>query len=129
MYAMMKKGADRGKAIKPIVSFEDAFGKLDARAGRIVAAEHETRTRKPTYKMVMDFGKFGRRVSYGRFTQHPIEEVKGRLVLGVPNFEPRQMGPVISEVLIPGVQYPRAESGEATFVAPAIDARIGGKLF
>jgi tRNA-binding protein len=79
--------------------------------------------------MVIDFGKFGRRVSYGRFTQHPIEEVKGRLVLGVLNFEPRPMGPVISDVLILGVQYPKAESGEATFVSPAVNAKVGGKLF
>lgn len=61
--------------------------------------------------MVIDFGKYGKRVSYGHFTSHPIEEVKGRLVLGVLNFEPRPMGPVISEMLILGVQYPKAESG------------------
>ena len=79
--------------------------------------------------MLVDFGKYGKRVSYGRFTQHPDEEVKGRLVLGVLNFEPRQMGPVISEVLILGVQYPKMESGEATFVSPAINAKVGSKLF
>ena len=39
------------------------------------------------------------------------------------------MGPVISEVLIIGVQYPKAESGEATFVSPAVNAKIGIKLF
>jgi tRNA-binding protein len=89
----------------------------------------ETRTHKPTYKMVVDFGKYGKRVSYGRFTQHPIDEVKNRLVLGVLNFESRQMGTVISEVLILGVQYPKAESGEAAFLSPAVNAKIGGKLF
>lgn len=52
----------------------------------------------------------------------PVEEVMGRLVLGVLNFEPRQMGSVTSEVLIFGVQYPKAESGEATFVSPAVNA-------
>ena len=41
----------------------------------------------------------------------------------------RQMGPVTSEVLILGVQYPKAESGEATFVVPAVNAKVGGKLF
>jgi tRNA-binding protein len=117
------------KKTKPIVSFEDSFEKLDIRVGRIVEVEYETRTHKSTYKMVVDFGKFGRRVGYGRFTSHPVEEVKGRLVLGVLNFEPRRMGPVVSEVLILGVQYPKAESGEATFVSPAVDAKIGGKLF
>jgi tRNA-binding protein len=45
------------------------------------------------------------------------------------NFESRQMGPVVSEVLVLGVQYPRADSGEATFVSPAVDAKIGSKLF
>ncbi len=79
--------------------------------------------------MVVDFGKFGKRVSYGRFTQHAIDDVKDRLVLGVLNFEPRQMGPVVSDVLILGVQYPKAESGEATFISPAVNAKIGSKLF
>lgn len=117
------------KKTKDIVAFDESFAKLDIRVGRVVDVNLETRTHKPTYEMVVDFGKYGKRVSYGRFTQHPIEEVKDRLVLGVLNFEPRQMGPVVSEVLILGVQYPKAESGEATFVSPAVDAKIGGKLF
>ena len=117
------------KETKAIVAYEESFAKLDIRVGRVVEVELETRTHKPTYKMVVDFGKFGKKVSYGRFTNHPIDDVKDRLVLGVLNFEPRQMGPVISEVLILGVQYPKAESGEATFVSPVNNAKIGGKLF
>lgn len=117
------------KEIKSVVSFEDSFARLDIRVGRVVDVELETRTHKPTYRMVVDFGKYGKRTSYGRFTQHPVEEVKDRLVLGVLNFEPLQMGPVISESLIIGVQYPKAESGEATFVSPAANAKIGSKLF
>ena len=117
------------KDTKPIVSYEDSFDKLDVRVGKVVKVELESRTHKPTYKMEVDFGKYGKRVSYGRFTKHPIEEVKNRLVLGVLNFEPRQMGPVTSEVLIVGVQFPKADSGEATFVSPAVNAKIGSKLF
>ncbi len=117
------------KEIKPVVDFDDSFGLLDIRVGRVVEVELEQRTHKPTYKMVVDYGKYGRKTSYGRFTLHPVEEVKNRLVLGVLNFGPRQMGPVTSEALILGVQYPRAESGEATFVSPAVEAKVGGKLF
>ena len=117
------------KEAKAIVSYEDSFNKLDIRVGRVVTVDLETNTHKPTYKMTVDFGKYGTRVSYGRFTQHPPEEVKDRLVLGVLNFEPKQMGTVVSEALILGVQYPKAESGEATFVSPAIDAKVGSKLF
>ena len=64
----------------------DSFDKLDIRVGRIIDVELETRTPKPTYKMEIDFGKFGKRVSYGHFTRHPIDEVRNRLVLGVLNY-------------------------------------------
>jgi tRNA-binding protein len=117
------------KNLKPVVSLEESFDKLDIRVGKTIEVDIETRTLKTTYKMLVDFGKYGKHVSYGRFTKHPVEEVKDRLVLGVLNFEPRQMGPVISEVLILGVQYPKAESGEATFVSPVASAKIGSKLF
>lgn len=118
-----------GKEPKPVISFEETMEKLDIRTGRIIAVELETQTPKLTYKMTIDFGKFGTRTSYGRFTKHPVEEVKDRLVLAVLNFEPKKMGPVISEVLVLGVQYPKADSGEATFVSPAANAKIGSKLF
>ena len=107
----------------------DTFDKLDIRVGRVVDVELESRTPKPTYKMEIDFGKFGKRVGYGRFTRHPIEEVKDRLVLGVLNFGARKMGEVVSEVLVLGVQFPKADSGEATFVSPAVGAKVGSKLF
>ena len=117
------------KQTKPYVSMADSFDKLDIRVGRIIDVELETRTPKPTYKMEIDFGKFGKRVGYGRFTRHPIDEVRNRLVLGVLNFDARKMGEVKSEVLVLGVQFPKADSGEATFVSPAAQAKIGSKLF
>ena len=116
-------------AVKPTVAYEDSFEKLDIRVGRVTHAELETQTPKPTYRMTIDFGKFGTRVSYGRFTQHPLDEVVGRLVLGVLNFGPKAMGTVTSEVLVLGVQFPNAASGGATFVSPAMDAQVGSKLF
>lgn len=115
--------------IKPVVYYEETFAPLDIRVGRVVEVELEATTTKPTYKMVIDFGKYGKRISYGRFTCHPIEEVKNRLILGVLNFEPKAMGAVTSDVLVIGVQYPKADSGEATFVSPAVNAKIGSKLF
>lgn len=114
---------------KQTVTFEESLALLDIRVGRIVEAEACALTPKPTYKMVIDFGKFGRRTSFGRFTAHPLDEVVGRLVLAVLNFPPRPMGNVISEVLVLGVQYPGRDSGEATFVSPAVTAKIGSKLF
>lgn len=114
---------------KPIVSKEETFDKLEIRLGRVISVEEEPSVPKKAYRLKIDFGKFGIKTSVGRFTQHSPEEVLNKLVLGVLNFEPRQIGDVTSEVLILGVQYPKADSGEATIITPVADAKIGGKLF
>lgn len=117
------------KEEKEIVSKEETFDKLEIRLGRVISVEEEPTAPKKAYKMKIDFGKFGIKTSVGRFTQHQPEEVKGKLVLGILNFSPRQIGDTLSEALILGVQYPKAESGEATFITPFAEAKIGGKLF
>lgn len=114
---------------KETVSKEETFDKLEIRLGRVINVEEEPSAPKKAYKMTVDFGKFGIRTSVGRFTQHTLEEIKDKLVLGVLNFSPRKIGDVTSDVLILGVQYPKADSGEATFITPAAQAKIGGKLF
>lgn len=114
---------------KGIVSKEETFDKLEIRLGRVISVEEEPTAPKKAYKMKVDFGKFGIKTSIGRFTQHAPEEILDKLVLGILNFEPRQIGGTISEALILGVQYPKADSGEATFMTPAANAKIGGKLF
>ena len=116
--------------IKPLADKEATFDLLDIRVGKIIKAEPEQNSPKPIYKLTVDFGKYGQRVSAGRFTQHSVEELVGQPVLGVLNFPKRNVGTVESEVLILGVQFPKADSGEATFITPANkDAKLGGKLF
>ncbi len=117
------------KEIKPIVEKEDTFDLLEIRVGRVLEVIEEPSAPKRSYRMKVDFGKFGIKTSIGRFTQHNPEKLKDRLVLGVLNFSPRQIGDVVSEVLILGVQFPKAESGEATFISPEANAKIGSKLF
>lgn len=117
------------KEEKDMVSKEDTFDKLEIRLGRVISVEEEPTAPKKAYKMKVDFGKFGIKTSVGRFTQHQPEEIKGKLVLGVLNFPPRQIGDTLSDALILGVQYPKADSGEATFITPFAEAKIGGKLF
>lgn len=114
---------------KEVVSKEETFDKLEIRLGRVISVEEEPTAPKKAYKMRVDFGKFGIRTSVGRFTQHALTDMKDKFVVGVLNFSSRQIGDVISDVLILGVQYPKAESGEATFLTPAVQAKIGGKVF
>lgn len=114
---------------KEIVSKEETFDLLEMRVGKVLSVEVEPTSPKKAYRLTVDFGKFGIKTSVGRFTHHTPEELKNQLVVGVLNFQPRQIGAVVSEVLILGVQYPKADSGEATFITPVANAKIGGKLF
>lgn len=114
---------------KQQVSKEETFDKLEIRLGRIIEVEEAPTAPKKAYKLKIDFGKFGIKTSVGRFCQHSKDDIKDKLVLGILNFSPRQIGDILSEVLILGVQYPKAESGEATFITPATSAKIGSKLF
>lgn len=114
---------------KQIVSKEETFDLLDIRIGGVISVEEELQTPKKAYLLKIDFGKFGIKTSVGRFTHHSPKEILNQLVLSVLNFAPRQIGNTLSEVLVLGVQYPKADSGEATFITPAKEAKIGGKLF
>jgi len=59
-------------------------------------------------------------------TYYELDALTGRLVLGVVNFPPRQIGPFMSEVLTLGV--PGADGG-VVLIAPDRDVPIGGRLF
>ena len=115
--------------MKPVVSKESTFDLLEIRLGRVTRVQVEPGAPKRAYRLTIDFGRYGVKTSVGRFTQHAAEEMQGRLVLGVLNFPPRKIGDTLSEALVLGVQYPKADSGEATFVTPSVEAKIGSKLF
>jgi tRNA-binding protein len=106
----------------------DDFLKVDIRAGRIVEALPFPEARKPAFKLLIDFGpEIGRKRCSAQITKHyRIDELVGRLVLGVVNFPPRQIGPVMSEVLTLGVPD---EAGEVVLIHPDKDVPLGGRLF
>ncbi len=106
----------------------DDFEKVDIRVGRITRAEPFPEARKPAIKLWVDFGgEIGEKRSSAQITRHytPAELV-GRQVLAVVNFPPRQIGKVLSEVLVLGVPD---ETGEVVLIGPGHDVPLGGKLF
>jgi len=109
------------------ITFDD-FLKVDIRVGRIVAAEPFPEARKPAYRLRVDFGPgIGEKRSSAQITRHyRPEELVGRQVLAVVNFPPRQIGPVMSEVLVLGV--PDAD-GEVVLVGPGHEVPLGGRLY
>jgi tRNA-binding protein len=104
------------------------FEKVDIRVGRITRAEPFPEARKPAYKLWVDFGpEIGEKRSSAQITkQYTIEELIGRQVLGVVNFPPRQIGPVLSEVLVLGLPD---EEGAVVLIGPGHEVPLGGKLF
>jgi tRNA-binding protein len=79
------------------------FEAVDMRVGRIVAVEDFPEARKPAWKLEIDFGPdIGQKRSSAQITNYSREELEGRLVVGVVNFPPRQIGPISSEVLVLG---------------------------
>ena len=106
----------------------DDFMKVDIRVGTIVEAAPFPEARKPALRLVIDFGgTIGRKKSSAQITRHyEPEALIGRQVLAVVNFSPRQIGPMMSEVLTLGVPD---EDGEVVLLTPGQAVPDGGRLF
>ncbi|MEZ5796115.1 MAG: tRNA-binding protein [Paracoccaceae bacterium] len=106
----------------------DDFQKVDIRVGRIVRAEPFPEARKPAYKLWVDFGgDLGVKRSSAQITRHyTLDGLLGRQVMAVVNFPPRQIGPVMSEILVLGVPD---EDGEVVLLGPGHEVPLGGRMF
>jgi len=78
----------------------DDFHRIDLRVGRILAAE----TFPPAYRLTLDFGPYGTRLSSARLpgTYPDPGMLVGRLVIAVVNFAPRDIAGFQSDVLVLG---------------------------
>jgi len=104
------------------------FEEIDIRVGTIVTVDDFPEARKPAYKLTIDFGgAIGRKKSSAQIVRHYCkEDLLGRQVLVVINFQPKQIGPFLSEVLTLGL--PDA-NGEVVLLIPEREVPIGGKMF
>jgi tRNA-binding protein len=102
-----------------------SFDELDIRIGRVTAVA-EARTRKPTYRLTIDFGiELGTKVSCGAYRNYAADDLAGRLVVAVVNLGPKQMGPEISEVLVLGVTN---LGGGTTYLTTASEVPVGAEV-
>lgn len=107
------------------ITFE-VFASVDIRVGRIVAVEAFPEARRPAWKLRVDFGsEIGERRSSAQIISYPREALEGRLVLGVVNFPPRQIGPFKSEVLTLGFHD---GDGAVVLAVPDRDCPDGARL-
>jgi tRNA-binding protein len=111
----------------PVIGFDDWL-KADVRIGTIIDAQPFPEARKPSLKLVIDFGPtIGLRKSSAQIARHyaPAALI-GTQVIAVVNFPPRQIGKFMSEVLTLGV--PDAD-GEVVLLRPDQPVPNGGRLF
>ena len=110
-----------------MATIED-FNKIDVRVGKIVDVEDFPEAKKPSYKLKIDFGsEIGIKKSCAQLVKnYSKESLKGKLVLGIVNFPPRQIGPATSEVLTLGVPD---SNHECILIQPEREVSIGGKLY
>lgn len=106
----------------------DDFLKLDIRVGKIIKVEDFPQAHKPSYKLTIDFGKeTGIKKSSAQLVDlYTKEELEGKLILGVVNLEPRQIGPFVSEALTIGV--PNSQHS-CILAVPDGDTPVGGRLY
>ena len=111
---------------KKVQADYQAFASLDIRVGKILNVE-DAATKKPTYKMTVDFGPdIGIKRSCGAYRNYTKEQLVGKQVVGIVNFPARQMGPEISEVLILGVP---GEASKTIYLAPESEVSLGVEVF
>ena len=110
-----------------LINFGD-FMKVDVRVGTIVQAEPFPEARKPAIKLWVDFGgDLGVKKSSAQLTKHyTTGGLIGQQVMAVVNFPARQIGPVMSEILVLGVPD---KAGEVVLLTPEQAVPNGGRLY
>ncbi len=123
----MHKLSETAAPAAPPITF-DQFLAVDIRAGRIIAAEPFPEARKPAFKLAIDFGPtIGTKRSSAQITEHyDCSTLVGRMVAAVVNFPPRQIGPMMSEVLTLG--FPDT-NGHVVLFSPDLEVPLGSRLF
>lgn len=84
------------------ISWSD-FENVELRAGTILEVMDFPEARKPAYKVKVDFGEYGIKMSSAQITVHYTkEELVGQQIIGVINFPKKQIGKFMSEFLVTG---------------------------
>lgn len=110
-----------------MATFDD-FLKLDTRVGKIIEVEKLPNPKHTTHKITIDFGKeIGKKVSGARLARYTEKQLIGKLILGVVNLPPKQIGQLASEVLTLGAMDAQKE---CVLISPdSKDAVIGSKIY
>ena len=113
--------------MKNVIDYLD-FEKVDIRVGTIIEVEENNNLKKPSLILKIDFGNsLGIKKSSAQLkANYSISELINKQIAAVVNFKPKQIGNLISEVLILG--FPNDDK-EPILISPDRKINNGGKLF
>jgi tRNA-binding protein len=79
------------------------FTKVEMRVGTVISAEEFIEAKNPAYKMIIDFGRYGKRKTSAQITKiYQPDDLIGQQVVAVINFSPKQIANIMSECLVLG---------------------------
>ena len=86
-----------------MINYSD-FEKVDIRVGTVIEAKLNKKSSNLSLYLLIDFGKkIGKKTTSAQLTKYYLpEELIGKQVAAVINFPPKQIGKMISEVLVLG---------------------------
>jgi tRNA-binding protein len=106
------------------ISFKD-FEKVDIRVGTIISVEDFPKARKPAYQLKIDFGNLGIKNSSAQITAlYDKEQLIGKQVIAILNFEKKQIANFLSECLVLGIQNDK----DVVLLQPQKTAQNGKKV-
>ena len=110
-----------------MINYSD-FEKVDIRVGTVIDAKLNQKSNIPSLYLVIDFGdEIGQKKTSAQLTKHYFpEDLIGKQLAAVINFPPKQIGKMISEVLVLG--FPD-DDNNPVLIMPSIKISNGGKLF
>lgn len=110
-----------------MITFND-FEKIDVRVGTIVQTSVNDKANKLSMLLVIDFGEsIGLKKTSAQLIQnYNPDDLLGKQVAAVINFPPKQIGKMISEVLVLG--FPDKDRNPI-LIMPSQKVPNGGKLF
>ena len=113
--------------MKDLVSYSE-FTKIEIRVGTIISAELNENLKKPSIVLKIYFGEeIGIKKSSAQLTKnYKSEKLINKQITAVLNFPQKQIGNLISEVLVLG--FPD-ENGEPILISPDKIVAYGGKLY
>ena len=113
--------------MKDLISYAD-FEKIEIRLGTIISAELNNKLRKPSFVLKIDFGdEIGIKKSSAQLTKnYNIDQLIDKQIAAVINFPKKQIGDLISDVLVLG--FPD-DNNEPILFSPDKKLVDGGQLY